>query len=121
MPTVISPSEKKRLVDGAFRVGGIGLWGMKRGRAWRPTLPAAEWGEGVSAPCWASTPPGVWGMKRRRSALPRQGDVQLPAISRRVLVGPGLQEATVSVQDSSVNVAGGAFREALGYVPGTLL
>ena len=50
MPTVISPSEKKRLVDGAFRVGGIGLWGMKRGRAWRPTLPAAEWGEGVSAP-----------------------------------------------------------------------
>ena len=112
MPTVISPSEKKRLVDGAFRVGGIGLWGMKRGRAWRPTLPAAEWGEGVSAPCWASTPPGVWGMKRRRSALPRGGDV---------LVGPGLQEATVSVQDSSVNVAGGAFREALGYVPGTLL
>ena len=65
------------------------LWGMKRGRAWRPTLPAAEWGEGVSAPCWASTPPGVWGMKRRRSALPRQGNV---------LVGPGLQEATVSVR-----------------------
>ena len=45
---MISPSEKKRLVDGAFRVGGIGLWGMKRGRAWRPALPAAEWGEGVS-------------------------------------------------------------------------
>ena len=42
MPTVISPSEEKRLVDGAFRAGGIGLWGMKRGRAWRPTLPAAD-------------------------------------------------------------------------------
>ena len=30
--------------------------------------------------------------------LPRRGDVQLPTISRRVLVGPGLQEATVSVR-----------------------
>ena len=53
MPTVISPSEKKRLVDGAFRVGGIGLWGMKRGRAWRPTLPAAEWGDALFFPVFA--------------------------------------------------------------------
>jgi hypothetical protein len=80
MPTVISPSEKKRLVDGAFRAGGIGLWGMKRGRAWRPTLPAADGENACGDEATA------------RSALPRQGDV---------LVGPGLQEATVSVHVNS--------------------
>ena len=50
---------------------------MKRGRAWRPTLPAADGENACGDEATA------------RSALPRQGDV---------LVGPGLQEATVSVR-----------------------